>query len=286
MVNDVTPFPRTEIAGVSMPRMIIGTNWFTGYSHRSLAQDDYIRGTVKTRKGVADVIEVFLRNGIDAILGLLSDEPIIMDAISEAEDRTGLKCIRIDSPIFNVNDTEQARGEAARKLDVVAKCGADLCMPLHCTVEQLVDKCEGRIRRLDYYTNLIRERGMIPGLSAHMPEVVTYADAQDADVESYIQIYNSMGFLMQVEIETVHRVINNAKKPVIIIKPMAAGRVTPFVGLNFVWSTIRDCDMVAVGTMSPQEAQECIEISRAALERRPPDLSRRATPAKGSILTE
>ena len=38
---------------------------------------------------------------------------------------------------------------------------------------------------------------------------------------------------MQVEIETVNRIIRNAKKPVMTIKPMAAGRTTPFVGLNF-----------------------------------------------------
>jgi hypothetical protein len=52
------------------------------------------------------------------------------------------------------------------------------------------------------------------------------------------------------------------------IKPMAAGRVTPFVGLNFSWNTLRDCDMVAVGCLTPQEAVEVIEISRAALARR------------------
>ncbi len=121
---------------------------------------------------------------------------------------------------------------------------------------------------------------MIPGLSAHCPEVVRYADAQGADVETYIQIYNCMGFLMQVEVEYNNSVIQKAKKPVMTIKPLAAGRCTPFVGLNFVWATIRDCDMVTVGTSNPREAAECIEISLAALERRQPDLGRRNSPAK------
>jgi hypothetical protein len=44
-----------------------------------------------------------------------------------------------------------------------------------------------------------------------------------------------MGFLMQVEVETVNQIIHAAKKPVMTIKPMAAGRTTPFVGLNFSW---------------------------------------------------
>ena len=48
---------------------------------------------------------------------------------------------------------------------------------------------------------------MIPGLSTHMPEAVVYADAQNADVETYIQIYNGAGFLMQVEADWVMRII-------------------------------------------------------------------------------
>ena len=87
-----------------------------------------------------------------------------------------------------------------------------------------------------------------------------------------------MGFLMQVEIETVNKIIRNAKKPVMTIKPMAAGRCTPFVGLNFSWATIRDCDMVTVGCFDEREAAEDIEISMAALERRGANLEGRSSP--------
>ena len=31
-------FPRTAVGGVPMPRMIIGTNWILGYSHKGPAQ--------------------------------------------------------------------------------------------------------------------------------------------------------------------------------------------------------------------------------------------------------
>ena len=84
--------------------------------------------------------------------------------------------------------------------------------------------------------------------------------------------------LMQVEVETVNHIIHTAKKPVMTIKPMAAGRVSPFVGLNFVWNTIRPCDMVTVGCFDPEEAEEDVEISLAALERRRPEIGRRASP--------
>ena len=111
-----------------------------------------------------------------------------------------------------------------------------------------------------------------------MPELIVYSDHNEYDVETYIQIYNCAGFLMQVEVEYIHKVIHNARRPVIVIKPMAAGRVSPFVGLTFVYATIRPTDTVAVGCFTPNEVIEDIEIAMAAIERRPPDLDGRSSP--------
>jgi hypothetical protein len=91
---------------------------------------------------------------------------------------------------------------------------------------------------------------------------------------------------MQVEVEYIHSVIWSAKKPVMTIKPMAAGRLSPFVGLTFSFATVRPCDMVTVGCLTPQEAAEDIEIGLAALERRPPNLAGRDSPNKTPIMKE
>jgi len=275
-------FPRTTVGGLSVSRMIIGTNWFLGWSHQSPAKDNMIKSRMD-RRAVADILEVFFRSGVDTIMGPLTQNPSIFDAIKDAEDRTGVKCIKVDTPVINVQDTDEARDETKALLDKVAASGAEICMPHHTSVEQLVDRSTRQIRRLEEYTRMIRERGMIPGLSAHMPEVVTYADLNNYDVETYIQIYNCMGFLMQLEVEWVAKLINGARKPVMTIKPMAAGRVTPFVGLTFVWNTIRDQDMVTVGTMTPDEAAEVIELSLAILERRQPNVGVRNSPGKYTV---
>ncbi|NLJ68545.1 MAG: hypothetical protein GX341_04410 [Firmicutes bacterium] len=275
-------FPRTTVGGLSVSRMIIGTNWFLGWSHQSPAKDNLIKSAMD-RKAIADVLEVFFRSGVDTIMGPLAQNPSIFDAIKDAEDRTGVKCIKVDTPIINVQDTDAGRDETRALFDRVAASGAEICMPHHTSVEQLLDRSIQQIRRLGDYTKMIRERGMIPGLSAHMPEVLAYADQNDYDVETYIQIYNCMGFLMQLEVEWIHKLINDAKKPVMTIKPMAAGRVTPFVGLTFVWNTIRDQDMVTVGTMTPAEAAEVIELSTAILERRKPDIGVRSSPSKYTV---
>jgi hypothetical protein len=136
---------------------------------------------------------------------------------------------------------------------------------------------------MDRYCKMIRERGMIPGLSTHMPETVVIADRTGLDVETYIQIYNAAGFLMQVEVDWVTRIIRDAKKPVMTIKPMAAGRLLPIVGLGFAWNTIRPQDMVTVGTTTPAEARELIEISLDLLSHQLPDNKLQKTRSKKSL---
>ena len=273
-------FPRTDVAGVSLPRMLIGSNWLLGWSHCSPAADNMIVQKNKNKEAIADVIEVFLENDIDAIMAPVAQHPEVAYGAKMAEDRTGKKVILIDTPIINVDDTPEARREAEAEIIKCREIGATFCLPHHSSMEELVNKNKRTIERLPDYTKMIRDNGMIPGLSAHMPELIVFSDEQNYDVETYIQIYNCMGFLMQVEVEYIHKVIWNAKKPVMTIKPMAAGRVTPFVGITFSYATLRPCDMVTVGCFIPEEAREDIEIGFAAIERRAPDLEGRASPKK------
>ena len=90
---------------------------------------------------------------------------------------------------------------------------------------------------------------------------------------------------MPIEIDWVHRLIQRAKHPVLTIKPLAAGRLLPLVGLAFSWSTIRDQDMVSIGTMTPDEAAEVIEISMSLLERRAPEVVLQETRSKRALAT-
>ena len=271
-------FPRTTVAGVSLSRMIIGTNWILGWSHRSPAADRQIKNRFPGGKEVYPLLKTFLDEGVDTIMGPLQQERVMQEAVREAQERSGRPMILIDTPIINVDDNEAGRREARATIHRSRECGATFCLLHHSSAEQLVNKNLHRIVRLEDYTDMIRQEGMIPGLSAHMPELITYSDENGYDVQTYIQIYNCMGFMMQVEIETVASIINSAKKPVMTIKPMAAGRTTPYIGLNFSWNTIRDCDMVTVGCTHPDEAAEDIEISRAALEHRFPNIEKRASP--------
>ena len=273
-------FPRTSVAGLSLSRLIVGTNWFLGYSHYSVAKDKFIKNT-QTRDKIADILEVYLDSGIDTVMGPML--PLLSDAVQEAQQRSGKEIKLILTPWFNI----LPGGEPANDPEaVIANCkaaGAKICMPHQMVTDALMDRMFRKIRQIDKYTSLIRQYEMIPGLSTHMPETVVYADETGADVETYIQIYNATGFLMQVETDWVMKIIKNAKKPVMTIKPLAAGRLLPISGLAFVWSTIRAQDMVAIGTTTPDEAREVIDISLDLLNQRVPDYELQRTRSKSSL---
>ena len=81
----------------------------------------------------------------------------------------------------------------------------------------------------------------------------------------------------------ISAVIRKARKPVMTIKPMAAGQLRPFQGLTFVWNTLRPQDMVTVGTITPAEAQELIDLSMQILDRQAVGTALQETRSKASI---
>jgi len=270
------------MGGISLPRLLIGTNWFLGFSHTTRARDDMIKRT-QGPKQIADILEVFLRAGINGMLGT-RPEPKLQDAVKDAEDRVGLGMNHIGTPHFDLAGTPEANAANARTLEAYAEVGCAFCWPHQCTTDAMVNKQTRRIDGMDELCRKIREAGMIPGLSTHMPESPIYADETDLDVAGYIQIYNAAGFLMQIEIDWVHRSIWQRQKPVIAIKPLAAGRVPPLVGLAFSWATIRPIDMVCIGCYTPDEAREVIDISRSQLEGRPSGVELQTTRSKASVM--
>jgi len=275
-------FPRTIVGGVSVSRMIIGTNWFLGYSHTSRAKDKFIK-EYQTREHITDILKVFLQNGIDTIMSPMPT-PVLANAIKDAENQVGRPMILVVTPSFNITAGGEPDMEPEKIFDQVANLGASFCFPHQCVTDALADRTTGTIRKMDLYVKMIRERGMIPGLSTHMPEAIIYADKTGLDAESYTQLYNSLGFLMQVEADWIMKTIQKAKKPVMVIKPLAGGRILPPVGLAFVWNTIRDEDMVTIGTTTPDEAKEVIEISRSYLEHRMVKIELQKTRSKKSLI--
>lgn len=94
-------FPRTLVGGLSLSRMIIGTNWFLGYSHTSVSADRMIRERYGSAETFKPVLETYVRYGVDTIMAPFGDSPELVRAIKESEQKTGCEIFMVDTPAIN-----------------------------------------------------------------------------------------------------------------------------------------------------------------------------------------
>ena len=247
-------FPTTNIGGIEISRMVCGSNPFFGYSHFTRAKDTWFKRYFTTER-IVEILHKCSEYGINAVVSGPVDR--MHEAIVSLEQQTGYHFHWFCTPGAGDDSLEQLL-EGARW---TADHGAEFCLPHQSYTDNRMNVAERRIDGLTEFCEKVREWGMIPGLSTHRHETVRVADEGGYDIETYIQIYNPIGFLCQVETDWVQRVINHAKKPVLCIKPLASGRVIPATGLRFVYETIKPVDTVAVGFLSPEEVEEDVTIA-------------------------
>ncbi len=249
-------FPMTEIGGVAVSRMMIGTNWFIGCSHTSLAKDEWIKRYMTVER-IVEVLEACTAEGLNCICS--GPDEKIRAALLAHEEKTGRHIYWFITPVG------PSLSELLDNVEICAEWGAEFCLPHQSYTDNNLLVAEKRIEGLEEIVQKIRSLGMIPGLSTHKPETITVCDATGYDVSTYIQPYNAAGFLCQVETDWVARIINNTPKPVIVIKPLAAGRLLPPTALSFVYNSIKPIDTVCVGFLSPEEVREDTALARSLL---------------------
>jgi len=250
-------FPKVSIEGIEISRLICGTNTFFGYSHFSPARDTFLLRHF-TIDRIVEVMETLADAGINAIMSSPNEKT--EEAIAQVKRSKGVEFVWICTP------GNQDFEETKNGIRWAADHGAKICMPHQCFTDNHLVAAETRLIHAEEITELIRSLGMVPGLSNHRPETITTCDKAGYDFATYIQPYNMAGFLCPVETDWLQRVINESPKPIMCVKPLAAGRILPGAGLRFVWSTIKPIDLVVIGLLSPEEAREDIEISLGVLQ--------------------
>lgn len=268
MANDI--FSGNKIGTIELPRLLTGY-----YSIRDLGN------RMKYDKAQTErELAAFLLGGINGVIGAFTADPARFEQLKQAEEAAGHNFIRLDLMNLAVGDGAAQYRAAEKKIAKAASEGVRICILDTMTTEKMVNKHKRTIEGVETYLTMIRSAGMGTGLQANMPEIITYGNDNGYDVDVYVQNYNCAGYLMQVEIEQCIQVIHDSGKPVIVLDPVAGGKVTPYVGLTFVWNCIREQDFVAFESLYGFTAEEIMEISNAALEHRLPWCIGRDTPSK------
>lgn len=250
------PFPTVTIAGYDISRLIIGTNTFHGFSHFSAARSTWLKRHF-TPERTFEVVAACARQGLNATVS--GARPDYAEVLRAVEAETGVHIHWFATPSGNTF------AELCEGICQARELGAEFCLPHMMWTDSRLLPARGIIEEADEVCAFIRAQGMVPGWSTHRPETVTVSDRAGYDVEVYIQIFNSDGFLCQVETDWVQRVIQNTPKHVLSIKPLGSGRIMPPTGIPFVYQNIKPIDIVALGMMSVEEAEEDIRIARDVL---------------------
>jgi len=249
--------PTTIIGGLEVSRLMCGSNPFFGYSHFSKARDIWQKEYF-THDRIAAVIARCAELGVNAVMGPPLEE--LHQAIVAARDAAGREINWVCTPWGS------KPGELEAGIAWCAERGVKICMPHSAWVDSHLVSSQNKIEGLEQYTKLIRSYGMIPGLSTHRPDTLVSGEASGYDIETYILPHNVAGFLLQVETDWNARGIRQCPKPVMVIKPLGAGRIAPDGGLPFVYSTIKPIDTVCLGFTSPYEVEEDVAIIMQTLE--------------------
>jgi len=266
--------PTVDIEGHKIGRLVIGTNWFLGYSHQSSAKSTWIR-RYQSAEGIASVLKVCTAGGMNFIVAPISD--ILHEALQMQEAETGrhIKCML--TPGGATTD------DLLRDIDHCAELGAEFCSPHTSWTDSRLHIVNNEITEYEHVAAHIRDCGMIPGLSTHRPEAIVVGDKAGYDIATYIQPYNPLGFLCAVETDWMARIINNTPKTVVIIKPFAAGRLNPITGLTFAFNTIKDNDVVCIGLLCEEEAEEDLEIARQIFAKKQVEVELQYTRSKAGL---
>ena len=152
--SNMDKFPRTTVGGVSVSRMIAGSNWFLGWSHTTAAKDTFIQKHVRDRKKIADILEVFFRAGVDTTMGLIEVDEYA-DAIKEAEDRTGVKAVIVSTPGLPYTAETAVKGFDLGAVEQIIerqkRRGATFFLPHTSVTDVMLDRCTRQVRHTRWY---------------------------------------------------------------------------------------------------------------------------------------
>jgi len=240
-------------------KIICGTNAFYGHSHFSDARnkeyndrfsDDYIKKTLR----------FCLDNGINSIESSANERILsIINEIKRSYNFNFIGTTRID-------ETSTMKSHQI-KLKFLIENRADICI-IH---SQYVDRpnSDGEIKGLESMIEEIHKSDLLAGISTHKNSVIELCEKK-YDIDVYLYPMNMLGFVYPgyEGNETVKErvdIIKSIKKQFIVMKALAAGRIPPKEGLEFVLDNIKDNDIITLGIGSLEEAEESINITKTYL---------------------
>ena len=249
---------RVSIGNLTFSKVLCGSNPFYGHSHFSEARnaeylarfdDEAVKRTIQ--RGIDLGVNTVESCANERIVSLLSDLRAANDGRIHFVGST-----RIDET------SEMSTHE--EKLSFLIENRADICVVHAQFVDQPreADKIEG----LEPFIDRIHEAGLLAGISTHQISTVELCERKGYGIDAYLFPLNLSGYVYPAYEgnETAQEradLIRSVPKPFVIIKALAAGRIPPDEGLQFVAENSKPNDLISIGLGTEEEVAETLELA-------------------------
>ena len=248
---------QVRIGNVSFSKVICGTNPFYGHSHFSEARDAEYLGRFDD-EAIERTIAQCIDLGVNTVESC-GNERIIAILSRLREGRT--------DPIHfvgstRIDETSEIKSHQ-EKLAFLIENRADICV-VHA---QYVDRPRkgdsiGGLARL---VEEIHAAGLLAGVSTHRVETVELCESQGYGIDTYLFPLNLSGFVYpgykgRETVQDRAEIVRGVPKPFILIKALAAGRIPPEEGLQFVAENSKPNDLISVGFGTGEEVTESVQL--------------------------
>lgn len=236
-----------QIGHLSVSRLILGSNPFSGYSHQSRERDLEMMRYYTTAR-IKETLRQAENLGINALLGRADRH--IMRALFEYWDEGG--------KIQWLAQTCSEYVTLSRSIAEAISGGAAACYLHGGQMDYLL--AQGQLKDIPAAIAQIRDARLPAGVAGHTPCVFEWAE-ENLDVDFYVcSYYNPMRrdenpehaygveeTFIPKDRDAMVRTIEHLSKPVIHYKVLAAGREAPRQAFAFVAQHLRPQDAVCVG---------------------------------------
>jgi hypothetical protein len=230
--------PTVRLGTLEVSRLILGSNPFWGYSHKSVQLDEEMRRH-HTDERIAQILDEAASCGVTA-LASPPDERWRKLWTRYAAGGGKLK--------LWISQCHGNPEQMLAEIDRSVEAGAAAIFIQGARVEEQFGK--GNFDLLRTWIEHIKRAGLPAGAAAHWPEVHPELERRGFPTDFYYQcMYNASktSDYSPAEREKAAATIAQLKKPVIAYKILAAGRLTAAEGFEYVFSHIKRKDGVCVG---------------------------------------
>ncbi len=230
--------PTVRLGSLEVSRLILGSNPFWGYSHKTAQLDEEMK-RFHTDERIIQILDEAASCGLTA----LASPPDERWTRLWTRYKAGGGKLKIWISQCHGNPEQMFQ-----EIDRSVRAGAKAIFIQGARVEEQFGK--GRFETLRAWIEHIREAGLPAGAAAHWPEVHPELERRGFPTDFYFQcMYNASKTddYSPAEREKAAATIAGLKKPVIAYKILAAGRLTAAEGFEYAFSHIQRKDGVCVG---------------------------------------